>query len=171
MGTTSGSKRRRIGAGLVLGLGLMLALGLELAIGGLPSAPGEEPISPNLTPKLRELLRQEMVAIQEASQDILLALTAGDEARVAERAQQIHDSFILKRSMTPEDRTHLMTVAPDDFVQRDRAFHGLAAELATAARAGDRPAQHARFGQMIEACAQCHQRYAADRFPDFAREP
>jgi len=169
MGITSGSKRRRIGAGLVLVLGL--GLGLEFAIDGLPAAPGEEPISPKLTPKLRELLRREMVAIQEASQDILLALVAGDEARVAERAQQIHDSFILKRSMTPEDRTHLMTVAPDDFVQRDRAFHGLAAELATAARAGDRSAQHARFGQMIEACAQCHQRYSADRFTDFASEP
>jgi len=154
------STLRQTGPGLVLVAGIV--------IGGVPTAGGEEPISPKLSPRLQDLLRQEMVSIEQASQDILLALVRGDDARVAERAQQIHDSFILRQAMTPEDRTHLMAVAPDDFVQRDRAFHALAAELATAARGGDGPAQRDRFGQMIDSCAECHARYATDRFPKFA---
>lgn len=144
------------------------AMGL-LLIGALP-ATGQEanPVSPDLTPKLRELLRQEMLSIEQASKDILSALIAGDDAGVAELAQQIHDSFILQQSMTPEDKQDLMAAVPEDFVTRDRAFHQLSADLAQAGRDGDRDAQHAEFGRMIEACTACHALYATDRFPMLA---
>ncbi|MCL4685672.1 cytochrome c [Myxococcota bacterium] len=159
----------RIARGSIpLRIGAQLALAAWITIVGAPVAGGEEPLAPKLTPKLQDLLRQEMLSVQQASQDILLALVSGDDARVAERAQKIHDSFILQQSMTPEDRAHLMAVAPEDFVTRDRAFHGLSAELATAARAGDRPAQRERFRRMIDSCVECHERYATDRFPEFA---
>lgn len=109
-----------------------------------------------------------MLSIKQASKDILSALIAGDDARVAEIAQQIHDSFILQQSMTPQDKEDLMAAVPKDFVARDRAFHELSADLALAGRDADRDAQHARFGRMIEACSACHARYATDRFPKLA---
>lgn len=145
---------------------LAVAFGLVL---GLPAA-GQEagPISPDLTPKLRDLLRKEMLSIEQASRDILSALIAGNDARVARLAQQIHDSFILQQSMTPEDRQDLMAAVPEDFVTRDRAFHKLSADLAQAGRDRDRDAQHAQFGRMIEACTACHGLYATDRFPELA---
>ncbi|QYX56808.1 cytochrome c [Roseovarius sp. SCSIO 43702] len=141
-------------------------LGLAVAL----PAVGEEmsPVSPDLTPKLRDLLRQEMQSIEQASKDILSALIAGDDARVADLAQQIHDSFILQQSMTPEDKQDLMAAVPENFVARDKAFHRLSADLAQAGRDGDRGAQHAEFGRMIEACTACHARYATDRFPMLA---
>ncbi|MDZ7825810.1 MAG: cytochrome c [Gammaproteobacteria bacterium] len=86
-------------------------------------------------------------------------------ARGANRAQAIHDSFILKQEMTPEDRKALVAAVPEAFVQRDRAFHQLSAELAEAARAADPARERALFGEMVDACAGCHARYAGGRFP------
>lgn len=145
-----------------------LVMGVVFASGGSVTAQEVNPVSPELTPKLRDLLRKEMLSVEEASKQILSALIAGDDARVADLAQQIHDSFILQQSMTPQDKQDLMSVVSKDFVMRDRAFHQLAASLAEAARDGNRTRQHEQFGQMIDACTACHALYATDRFPKLA---
>lgn len=145
-----------------------LALAASLALGGFALAQEAEPVSPKLTPKLRDLLRREMVSINDASQQILTSIVAGDDAGVAKLAQQIHDSFILRQSMTPDDKKNLMAAVPEGFVQQDRAFHGIAAELAQAARSKDRPQQQEQFSRMVKACSACHDEYAQDRFPYFA---
>lgn len=133
------------------------------------AGPAAEPVSPKLTTRLQELLRQEMLSINKASQEIFTALVAGDDERVATLAQQIHDSFILRQSMTPEDKAHLMAAVPDDFVKMDREFHEISAKLAQAARANNRPLQMQHFVRMTNACAACHTRYATDRFAGFAK--
>lgn len=145
-----------------------LILATCIVFGGMALAQGAEPVSPKLTPKLRDLLRKEMLSIDDASREILAALVRGDDARIAELAQQIHDSFILRQSMTSEDKADLMKAVPDGFVQQDRQLHEIAAALAAAARSGDNAEQHEQFGQMIRQCSACHSRYARDRFPRFA---
>jgi hypothetical protein len=146
-----------------------LTIGLVFASGSAAIAQQATPISPDLTPKLRELLRNEMLSIEIASHQILSALIAGEDARVAELAQQVHDSFILEQSMTPQDSKDLMAAVPEDFVTRDHAFHELSATLAEAGRSGDRTRQQQEFGRMIEACTACHTLYATDRFPKLAK--
>lgn len=146
----------------------VMAVGFVFASGVSATAQDVKPVSPDLTPKLQELLRNEMLSVEDASRQILSALIAGEDARVAELAQQIHDSFILQQSMTPQDRKDLMAAVPEDFVTRDRAFHALAAALAEAGRDGDRARQHEEFGRMIEACTACHALYATDRFAKLA---
>lgn len=139
-----------------------------LVTGDGGDAAAQEPVYPKLTPKLQDLLRREMISLEDASQQILSALVAGDDQRVAALAQQIHDSFILQQEMTPEDRKDLMAAVPEDFVQMDRRFHELSAELARAAEDGNVELQHERFRRMLEACTACHSRYATDRFPKYA---
>jgi hypothetical protein len=129
-----------------------------------------EPVGPNLTPKLQDLLRQEMASVLVASQDILGALATGDHAAVAERAQQIHDSFILRQSLTEQDKQDLMAAVPPEFVELDRSFHETAAALAVAARAKDVRQELITFARMTEACVACHGRFASDRFPGLAQE-
>jgi len=146
-----------------------LVLAACVALSGLALAQSAEPVSPKLTPKLQDLLRKEMLSINEASQEILAAMVTGNDARVAELAQQIHDSFILRQSMTPEDKVDLMAAVPAGFVQQDRAFHEVAAALAQAARGKNRPLQQQHFSQMINACIACHSQYATDRFVGFAQ--
>ena len=63
---------------------------ISTGVSGLAMAQESEPVSLDLTPKLQDLLLQEMQSIEQASKDILSALIAGDDARVAELAQQIH---------------------------------------------------------------------------------
>jgi len=145
-----------------------LALAVCVALGGFALAQDAGPVTPKLTPKLQNLLRKEMLSLDDASQQILAALVRGDDARVAELAQQIHDSFILRQSMTPEDKADLMAAVPEGFIRQDRAFHEISAALAQAARDGDRAQQHDKFGRMIEACGACHAKYATDRFPNYS---
>ena len=131
---------------------------------GEPAEPAE-PVGPKLPDRVRGLLLQEMNAIQQASEEILEALVRGRDEVVAEKAQAMHDSFILQQEMTESDREALMEAVPKEFVQRDRAFHELTGELATAGREGDGARQRELFGEMVDACTACHARYAHDRFP------
>lgn len=144
-----------------------VALGpvVPAAAGGSP-----EPVGPQLPERVRGLLLQEMNAILGASQEILAALVRGEDQRVAEQAQAIHDSFILEQQMTDADRQALMAAVPSEFVERDRAFHRLTGRLAQAARDGDEARQRELFDRMIEACTACHRRYAHDRFPGLRRD-
>ncbi len=144
-----------------------LILAVYIAFAGLAWAQSAEPVSPKLTPKLQDLLRKEMLSVNEASQEILTAMVTGDNKRVSILAQQIHDSFILRQSMTPKDKVDLMAAVPEDFVKMDKGFHKIAAELAQAARVKNRPLQQEHFGQMINACVVCHSTYATNRFPKF----
>lgn len=144
------------------------ALAAALAVAGTAPAQETGPVGPKLTETLRDMLRREMAAVLGASLEIQDALVRGEDARVAELAQSIHDSFILAQEMTPEDRAALRAAVPAAFVERDQDFHALTGELAKAARAGDAARQRVLFGEMVESCAACHERYATDRFPAFA---
>jgi len=148
--------------------GFLFAAILTLLTTPPAAGSGPEPVGPKLPTKVRGLLLQEMNAILEATHDILDALVRGQDEVVAEKAQAIHDSFILKQEMTAADRRALKQAVPAAFVERDKAFHELTAELAAAARDGDRARQQRLFGEMTEACTACHARYAPNRFPALA---
>ena len=143
---------------------LVTAAILGIAATGLAA----EPVGPALTPKLLDTLREEMRLVLEASAEILAALVAGDHAAVAARAQAIDDSFILEQALTAQDREDLEAALPPAFLELDGAFHRTAAELAAAAWAGNAGREATLFGRMVEACADCHGRFVADRFPGLA---
>jgi cytochrome c553 len=147
-----------------------IALGGALVLASATSVVPAEPVGPKLTPKLLDTLRQEMASVLLASQDIVGALAIGDHGTVAERAQQVDDSFILEQSLTEQDREDLETALPPEFVELDRGFHETSAALAAAAHAEDVEQELDAFARMTEACVVCHGRFAADRFPSLARE-
>ena len=125
-------------------------------------------VGSELPPEIKALLVKEMQAVLAATQTIVEAMVQGQHEIIAEKAQAIHDSFILKQEMSAEDRQVLLDTVPPAFVKKDRAFHELSARLAEAARQKDVVLQQAIFSQMINACVVCHSSHAADRFPDFA---
>ncbi len=145
---------------------MMLAVVLLLSVPAVPAAE-TGPVGPKLTPKLKKLLTEEMRAVNQASQQIVGALVAGDHAAVAKAAQQIHDSFILEKKLTDKDKHDLEAAVPPAFLDLDGAFHLMAAKLAESARHKDGDLQTYYFGRMIEMCQTCHSRFAADRFPAF----
>lgn len=133
-----------------------------------PSAPvpaSDTTVGADLPPKLRGLLIQEMNAILDASKTILDAIVRGQDQVVADKAQAIHDSFIMKQAMTADDKKALLAAAPKSFLKRDRAFHALSANLADAARKGDGAKQLSLYRDLLSACIDCHAHHAQDRFP------
>lgn len=138
-----------------------LLLGLAVSTSALAA----EPVTPKLTDTLSQLLREEMRSVQAAMTTIHSAIVMGQHESVAENAQQIHDSFILKQQLTEQDRKDLMSAVPGGFIELDKEFHQLAASLAEAGRNSDTHAQHTLFSEMTGNCLQCHSEYVYDRFP------
>ncbi len=139
-----------------------------LSFGALTLALAAEPIGPKLTPRLKELLTSEMKQVSKATANLAIAIASGDHSTVVDLGARVHDSFILKQSLTSKDKKDLMAAVPPEFVGLDRRFHSLAAKLSDAGKTGDSALQGFYFGQMLEACVQCHSQYASDRFKGFA---
>ena len=134
------------------------------------SGAADRTVGAQMSPRLRGMLIQEMMALLDASKQILEALIRGQDDVVARNAQSIHDSFILEQAMSDADRQAFHDSVPHAFIERDQAFHQLSERLAEAARAGDQPEQRKFFAEMLNACAGCHAAHATDRFPNLAAE-
>lgn len=129
------------------------------------TAGSEGPVGPKLTPKLKDLIVQEMQLLLQASSEIHAAIVTGDHETVAKQAMKIHDSFIMKRSLTKQDKADLMKAVPPAFVALDAKLHQTAAKLAHAAEQRDVELETVFFAKMTDACVGCHSAYASDRFP------
>lgn len=145
--------------GFVLGVVMVGFMGLSV------TNSVAEPVGPKLTPRLQNLLADEMQQVAQATADLAMAIAAGDHSRVMELGSAVRDSFILKQSLTEQDKKDLMAAVPPAFVALDRRFHETAGKLAHAAEMGDSELQGFYFANMLEACVSCHSHYAADRFP------
>ena len=139
-------------------------------IGIQSTAFGGEPVGPKLTPRLKNLLANEMQQVGQATADLALAIAGGDHHTAKELGVAVHDSFILKQSLTDQDKKDLMGAVPSAFVALDRRFHALAGKLAHAAEAKDSELQHFYFSEMLRSCVTCHTEFASDRFPGLEHE-
>ena len=131
----------------------------------------EEPVGPKLTPRLKELVGEEMRQISAAMGAIWTGMVQGDHQKVAEQGMLVHNSFIMKRSLTKTDKKDLMAAVPPAFLKLDGKFHGLAKKLAEAATVHDSELEAYYFGRMTETCVACHATYTGDRFPGFGARP
>lgn len=124
-----------------------------------------DPVGPKLTPRLKDLIANEMQQVAQATADLSLAIASGDHAAAMGLGVAIRDSFILKKSLTGQDKKDLMSAVPSEFVALDRRFHDLAGKLAHAAETKDSELQSVYYAKMLESCVMCHSRFASDRFP------
>jgi len=131
----------------------------ETAISDLPT-------EINLPSEFQDLLNQEMQEIQSAMQQLIPLMAEGNSEKTAQLAEQIKNSFILKKSLSPEKLKQLVQLLPAHFVQLDRTFHGNAGKLAESARQSDFVESGKIYGTMISACIDCHTQFAPNRFPN-----
>lgn len=128
-----------------------------------------EPVTAALSAETRAVLIREMQAIAEAMGRIHRAIVTGDHGTVAAEARKIHDSFVLAQELSDAQRKEIGTRLPAAFVQQDRAFHGLAGQLAQAGEAEDPRLERLWFEEMTRACQACHTDYAVGRFPGLGK--
>ncbi|MDQ7053380.1 MAG: cytochrome c [candidate division KSB1 bacterium] len=122
-----------------------------------------------LPERLMSVLRKEMQLIEVGMGQLLSHLAQGKANEAATVAQNIHDSFILKRNLSPDELQQLVSRLPAAFVRMDRDFHDSAQKLATAVQHGDFVTAIQLYANMSRACVSCHALYAAERFPALAK--
>ncbi len=120
----------------------------------------------NLDAGLRQLLREEMQAIQTGMMSLVPAIASGDWGEVARIGKKMQGSYILKQKLTPEQRHTLHSSLPAEFIKRDQAFHKDAGMLAHAAEMGHPDIANFYVYKLITACVECHAEFATQRFPN-----
>lgn len=125
----------------------------------------------SLSPGLRELLKKEMLAIQDGMQSIIPAYAAGKWHEVAEIAHKIKSSYILQQSLSDAQVKELQSSLPDAFVKQDQQFHYLAGQLNHFSREENSELVGFYYAKLVESCVSCHSVHALHRFPELTSEP
>ena len=118
-----------------------------------------------LSADLRNLLGEEMVAIENGMKNLVPAIASGEWEQVASIAQSISNSFIMKQKLTTAQKDELHRVLPGQFIEMDQEFHKSAGMLAHAAGMKNADVVNFYFFKLNSACVACHTKYATERFP------
>ena len=124
----------------------------------------------SLSPDLRALLKQEMLAIQEGMKNIVPAFASGDLDEVSEIAGEISRNIILKKKITDTQKHELHEKLSKDFILKDQEFHKYAGMLEHVSKEGHTELVGFYYSKMLESCSSCHSEHASHRFPIFANE-
>lgn len=144
----------------------MLCFGGPGAPWAAAAADNAELLPADLSPETRELLRSEMREITRAMEELVSAVVEARWETVAETAQQIADSFVLKQELGDLQRQELNRL-PERFRQLDRKFHDQARTLSQAAAERDPQRMSYQYYQLLSSCTSCHAEYAREAFPGF----
>ena|SRR5690554_5509072 len=123
----------------------------------------------SLSPELRALLQQEMQAIQGGMQNIIPAFAAGDLDKVADIAEKISNSYILKQRLSESQKHELHKKLSTDFIAKDEAFHKYAGMLEHVSKAGHTELVGFYYSKLMVSCVGCHSEHAQHRFPIFTK--
>jgi hypothetical protein len=122
----------------------------------------------DLSPELITLLRAEMTELSGGVQNIALFIATADWKSFEETSEKMHESYIMKKSLTQPQMIELKQKLPLEFKQFDGAFHARAKQLGQAAASRDPELVAFHYSRLVEACAVCHSAFAKNRFPGFA---
>lgn len=125
----------------------------------------------SLSPELRALLTQEMLAIQGGMQGIVTAFAAGNMSEVADIAGAINKSYILKQKLTDAQKHELHKKLPKGFIDKDLQFHKYAGMLEHVSNNNHTELVSFYYSKLLESCVGCHSQYAKHNFPAFITKP
>lgn len=124
----------------------------------------------SLSPKLRDVLSKEMLALQDGMKAIIPAYISADWHEIATIAMQMKNSYIMKQKLTDEQMHELHSKLSPLFIEQDQEFHYLAGMLAHAAEKKKPELVGFYFYKLGESCVGCHARFATHKFPAFKKE-
>jgi len=124
----------------------------------------------SLSPKLRDVLSKEMLALQEGMKAIIPAYISADWHEITTIAMQMKNSYIMKQKLTNEQMHELHSKLSPRFIEQDQEFHYLAGMLAHAAEKKKPELVGFYFAKLSESCVGCHARFATHKFPAFKKE-
>jgi hypothetical protein len=119
----------------------------------------------HLSPALKQLLLQEMQAVEQGMMSLIPAIASGNWEAIALVGKQIKDSYIIKQNLTDAQIRELHHAVPPAFLKLDQSFHKAAGMLAHAAEMKNADVVNFYFYKLNDACVQCHSQFASDKFP------
>jgi hypothetical protein len=125
----------------------------------------------SLSPELRTLLKQEMLAIQEGMKNMVPAFVSGDLKDVSEIAGKIKKSFILKQKISDAQKHELHKKLSKDFIRKDQKFHKYAGMLEHVSKENHTELVSFYYSKLLESCIGCHSEHASHRFPMLSTKP
>ena len=131
---------------------------------GAPAAPVVEKLT--ISPELKKILTEEMVAIQAGMAELIPAIAAGDAQKVADIGAKMEASYIMAQKLTPKQMEELHKGLPAGFVAMDEEFHYFAGMLTHAAYMGHWNMIPSLASKLMEGCVNCHGTYATEKFPE-----
>ena len=150
---------------LTLSFSITACTDLHLSHKETAQEPSTQATHIQLDPDIRQLLQQEMQAIQTGMMSLVPAIASGDWNQVAEIGRHIEGSYLLKQTLTNEQRHALHKSLPAEFIKRDQAFHHSAGMLSHAAEMGNADIVNFYFYKLNTACIECHTEFAAEKLP------
>lgn len=118
-----------------------------------------------LSQDLRNLLSQEMLALQSGMMSVIPAYISGDWSAIEATAGKIKRSYILNQSLTESQVKELNSILPPEFFEKDQRFHYLAGMLEHAAKSKKPELINFYFSEMNESCVGCHAVFATHKYP------
>ena len=122
----------------------------------------------NLPQDIKQLLKKEMLAVENGMQKLISTIAMGNWKKTAEIGKQIQASYLMKQELSDEQLKHLHHILPEQFVKLDHSFHHYAGMLAHAAEVKNAEVVSFYFYKMNESCIQCHSSYAQSKFTGFS---
>ena len=113
---------------------------------------------------LRELLSQEMNALQNGMMSIIPAYVSGNWDEIAITAGKMKNSYILKQSLSESQVKQLHSILPHEFIEQDKNFHYLAGMLEHVATNKKSELINFYYSKMVESCVSCHEAFATHKF-------
>jgi hypothetical protein len=152
---------------------ILLVMLFAIFIAPTTSLAGDKETKPalDLSPELITLLRAEMAELSGGVQSIALFIATADWKSIEETSEKMHESYIMKKSLTQPQKMELKQKLPREFKQLDGAFHARAKQLGQAAASKDTELVTFHYSRLVEACAGCHSAFAKNRFPGFEHAP
>ena len=118
-----------------------------------------------LSRDLRDLLSQEMQALEKGMISIIPAYNSGNWGDIETTGRKIKNSYILKQNLTEKQAKELHSVLTRTFIEKDQRFHYLSGMLEHAAKNKKEELINFYFSEMNESCLGCHSVFATHRFP------
>ena len=122
-----------------------------------------------LSPEIQQLLQREMQQIRSGMETLVFAMAAADWQQIETTAANIQQGYIMKQTLSAEQKHQLHQGLPQTFKSLDQRFHYYAGMLSHVARERDMELANFFIYKMNESCSACHAQFAVARFPGFGQ--
>jgi len=119
----------------------------------------------SLPKELEQLLLKEMNSLEKGLSQLMPEVVSGNWKNIQDIGQKMHDSYILKQSLSKDQIQQLHRSLPEGFKRLDHQLHHSAGMMAHAAEKKNMELVNFYLYKVIETCVSCHSQYATDRFP------